>query len=178
MTDLPKVKTGLQRHSLDQQVLIYDGLLDRIHLLDITTACVLELLQSGISNSSQLDIELKRRLGNEVGSDLIELALDALREAELLVPETVTFPPLRDVSRRELVLKLAKSTGAAALLVPAITTVTWEAAYAQATTCTPRGGSCLTTAQCCVPFVCDPACNVCCEPACAVCICATGICAP
>lgn len=130
MKSLPRVRTGLLRHALDGQVLVYDPRDDRVHLLDPTTACVLELLEEGGWTAETITPELARRLDVTANAGLLLLALDQLQIADLLDKNAATPTPLVDVTRRDLVRKLAL-TGAAALLIPAVATLTSSRAYAQ-----------------------------------------------
>lgn len=132
MTSLPRVRPGLLKHNVDEQELVYDPRADRVHLLDQTTACVLTLLQEDGWTPEGIAAELTSRLGLSASASLLPLAIQELRNADLLesLPEPVT--PAIDVSRREL-LKKVGLTGAAALLVPAIVTFTATPGYAQGT---------------------------------------------
>jgi PqqD family protein of HPr-rel-A system len=154
MISLPHVRAGLLRHRLDEQVLIYDPRDDRVHLLDPTTACVLELLEEGGHSMAGIISELSRRLDVGPSEELVTLAIDELRKADLLDKDTATLPALGDVTRREALRKVGL-TGAAALLIPAIATLTATSASAQASgaSCVHNGGACTTQADCC------PGCN-------------------
>src|SRR5688500_12137665 len=118
MSVLPRVRPGLLRHPLDDQVLVYDSRDDRVHLLDPTTGCVFALLEEGGWTSAGITTELAARLDVSPSEDFLPLALDELRKAGLLEP-VVAPAPLADVTRREMVRKLALS-GAATMLIPAI----------------------------------------------------------
>jgi hypothetical protein len=127
MTDFPRLRSDILYHTLDNQILVYDSRNERVHLLDPTTARVLELIRSG------------ENLGEAgIGLELVELAMDELRKAELL---DESAPPTRvlDPNRRELLKKAA--VGAAAMLIPAIVTLSPTMAYGQ--------GSCLAKKECC-----------------------------
>jgi hypothetical protein len=130
MTSLPHARTGLLKHSVDDQELIYDSRSDRVHLLDPTTACVLTLLQEGGWTREGLVLEVSSRLGVPANAELLPLAIDALRSADLLEPSDDAIVPLVDVNRRELLKKVGLA-GAAALLVPSIVTFTATPGYAQ-----------------------------------------------
>lgn len=147
MNSLPRARTGLLRHSLDGQVLVYDSRDDQVHLLDPTTACVMELLEEGGWTEPKIIPEVARRLNITPNADLVMLALDELEKAGLL--ETGSAAPVNrvDVGRRELLRKVA-FTGAAALLVPAVATLTATRGYAQGSMLTPAGGPCLYDGNC------------------------------
>jgi hypothetical protein len=131
MTSLPRVRSGLLKHNVDDQELIYDPRADRVHLLDPTTACVLALLQEGGWTPEGIVIELSGRLGIVPNPSLVPLAIEELRAADLLEPAAGSIDPLVDVTRRELIKKVGL-VGAAALLIPSIVTFTATPGYAQA----------------------------------------------
>jgi hypothetical protein len=146
---LPKVRTGLLRNRLDVEVLVYDQRDDVVHLLNETTACVLDLLDEGDRTSEEIEEELARRTGGEPSDDLLILAVEELRNANLLESTDDWPPPLSDVSRREMLRKLAL-TGAATLIIPAITSLSPRRAYGQASgECLPKKACCNVDADCC-----------------------------
>lgn len=130
MESLPRIRSGLLRHELEGQVLVYDSRHDRIHLLDPTTGCLLELLQEGGWTAEGVIAEIADRLKIAADSGLVSLALDELRAADLLDQAAPVPAPLIDVNRRAVLRKLAM-TGAAAALIPAVATFTATAGYAQ-----------------------------------------------
>jgi PqqD family protein of HPr-rel-A system len=146
MKALPRVRPGLLRHRLDEQVLVYDPRDDKVHLLDPTTACVLDLLEEGGWTAERVAGEVARRLEVEPSEELLALSLDELRKADLLDRSTGSLAPVTDVRRREMLRKVGLA-GAAALLIPAITTLT--ATPAMAATCLPNGDPCTVSGQCC-----------------------------
>lgn len=130
MESLPRIRSGLLRHELEGQVLVYDSRHDRIHLLDPTTGCLLELLQEGGWTAEGVIAEIADRLKIAADSGLVSLALDELRAADLLDQAVPVPEPLIGVNRRAVLRKLAM-TGAAAALIPAVATFTATAGYAQ-----------------------------------------------
>jgi hypothetical protein len=130
MTQLPRARSGLLKHNVDDQELIYDPRADRVHLLDPTTACVLTLLQEGGWTREGVVIEMAARLGVPANASLLPLAIEELRAADLLEPSAEEISPLVDVNRRELLKKVGLA-GAAALLIPSIVTFTATPGYAQ-----------------------------------------------
>jgi hypothetical protein len=130
MTQLPRARSGLLKHNVDDQELIYDPRADRVHLLDPTTACVLTLLQEGGWTREGVVIEMAARLGVPANASLLPLAIEELRAADLLEPSAGEISPLVDVNRRELLKKVGLA-GAAALLIPSIVTFTATPGYAQ-----------------------------------------------
>lgn len=129
MSSLPRVRPGLLRHVLDKQVMVYDPSENSIHLLDLTTACVLELLEQGGWDSGRMAGEVSSRTSMAVGEDLIALSLDELRKANLLDGSAALPNPMTEVSRRD-VMKKAAAIGISAFLVPAIVTLVPSPLYA------------------------------------------------
>jgi PqqD family protein of HPr-rel-A system len=146
MTSLPTVRSGLLCNSLDDQVLVYDPQSDSIHLLDPTTARVMERLRDRKLTAEQLTVELASDNDAASGADLLELALEELRNAELLDEQPSSKTPAR-LSRREL-LRKAGFAGAAAALVPTIVSLSATRAYGQGS-CKAKKACCLVDAECC-----------------------------
>lgn len=146
MTALPRVRAGLLKHPLDKQVLVYDTRVDRVHLLDPTTACVLDLLEEGRWTVDGMTAEIAMRLDLAPNPSLVPLAFEELRASGLL-DETASLPEPIDYDRRELLRTMAM-TGAAALLIPTVATLTATRGYAQGTVTQGAGGGCTINAQC------------------------------
>jgi hypothetical protein len=154
MNSLPRLKSGLLRHDLDQQVLVYDSHDDSVHLLDPTTGYVFDLLQEGSWGPDTITGELGRRLDVTPNEGLLFLAINELQKANLLESDSVESSSLLpDVTRRDLVRKLAL-TGAAALLIPAVATLTARSAYAA--TNVANSGLCASSAECVSGFCYGP----------------------
>ena len=154
MNTLPRVRPGLLRHELDGQVLIYDAREDRVHLLDTTTGHVFELLQEEGKTRESIVSELASRMNSIETDSLFQLSLDELRKADLLEHSLTAMPALSDISGRDLLRKVGLA-GAAAVLIPAIATLTATSAYAQAS-CLAEGAVCRSAGglSCCHPLTC------------------------
>jgi hypothetical protein len=155
MNPLPRVRAGLLRHQLDGQVLVYDAREDRVHLLDTTTGHVFELLEQGDRSREGIVSELARRMDSPETESLLQLSLDELRKADLLDDAAVSMAALSDITRRDLLRKVGLA-GAAAVLIPAIATLTATSAYAQGS-CLPSGHRCLAVGgiACCAGLACN-----------------------
>ncbi|HYN80872.1 MAG TPA: twin-arginine translocation signal domain-containing protein [Gemmatimonadaceae bacterium] len=154
MNSLPRVRPGLLRHQLDRQVLIYDARDDRVHLLDTTTGHVFELLEEGGRGREGIVAELATRMNAGESDSLLQLSLDELRKADLLDDVSAPVAPLTEINRRDLLRKVGMA-GAAALLIPAIATLTATSAYAQAS-CLPLDHLCdPNLIPCCTPNTCQ-----------------------
>lgn len=153
MTSLPGVRAGLLCNELDGQMLIYNQHADSIHLLDPTTARVFELLQVGARTKEEVVSKLTDIDGSRSGAALFDLAIEELRKAELLDERVSSAATITGIGRRELLLKLAL-TGAAAAIVPTIVTLSATRAFGQGS-CLPKKACCNVNADCCSDK-CDP----------------------
>ncbi len=162
MQTLPRIRSGLLRHPLDGQVLVYDTLTSQVHLLDPATACVLELLDEGRATAQHVTAQLAIRLDIAPDPALLDLALAELHRAGLLDDTEALPSAVTGLNRRETVRKLAM-TGAAALLVPTIATLTATRGYAQTSIVGGETGPCTSDAQCGGGLVC---CNGVCSATC------------
>ena len=146
---LPIVRKGLQLNRLDDELLVYDGKEDVVHLLNETTACVLQLLSDGNRTQDEIEAELAVRTGAEPSESVFLLAVDELQKANLLQDAGDNPEPLSDLTRRAMLRKMA-FTGAATLLIPAITSLSPRRAYAQASGgCRAKKECCTVDADCC-----------------------------
>lgn len=153
MDPVPRIRQGLLRHALDDQVLVYDTSKDELHLLDRATATVLELLEEGGWTVEGITGEIADRTGLTRDPGFLSLAIEELRRTELLDETTETVAAMGDLTRRD-VMKRLMMTGMAAALLPAIATVTATRGMAQTVgnvaSCLP----CTTNEQCIPPNTC------------------------
>jgi len=154
MTSLPSLRKGLLRHPFGGQVLVYDTTQDRIHLLDGTTATVVESLEKG-DTADAIAAKLERQNGTDGGSQLLALALDELAKAELTQSSSRDSAPMPEITRRKMLAKFAGM--GAAVLIPAIVSLTPNPASAQSPL--QCGAACVTTASC--PGTTRPTCHCC-----------------
>ncbi len=146
---LPVVRKGLQLNRLDDELLVYDGKEDVVHLLNETTACVFELLSGGAVTQDEIEAQIAQRTGAAPSESVFLLAVDELRKVNLLEDLADNAEPLSDLTRRAMLRKMAM-TGAAALLIPAITTLSPRRAYGQVSgACREKKECCTVDADCC-----------------------------
>jgi hypothetical protein len=148
---LPDVIPGLLTHHLDGQVVAYDAAQDKVHLLDATTGCILNLLSEKTWTEQELLAELNSRIGVVGSSDLLALSIEELAKAEL-IESSPAGTRMTDVSRREAVRRLA-AAGIAAAVIPSVLSLTPSTAHAQASSCSgssnlPAGCSCSGNGNC------------------------------
>ena len=140
MTQLPFARQkGLITRELSDEVLVYDLERNKAHCLNLTSARVWKYCD-GKTTVAEMVRLLNKDSSTPFTNDLVLLALSQLKKFHLLqTPIQLPF-----ISRRDLVFKYAP----AAVILPAILTITAPTAQAQAS-CLPLGASCTTFAQCC-----------------------------
>jgi len=149
MISLSKVRTDVLCHRLEDQVVVYDPRSDSIHLLDQTTACVMDLLTEGGRTVEEVTDELARRINYQPSPGLLMLAIEELRRADLLDQSEGPRKPMSGpgMFRRAMVKKVA-AAGATALLVPLVVSLSPGAAYGQASTCIAHHTCCTPGQRC------------------------------
>src|SRR5689334_8744169 len=123
------VRDNLVIRELDDETLVYDTERDEAHCLNQTAALVWELCD-GNTTPTQAARSLQGKLGTDIDSDLVWLAVKQLQKFHLV--ERATKPP--SVSRRDLVLKYAP---AALVLLPVIYSIS-APTPAQSASCLPN----------------------------------------
>jgi len=152
---LPSLRKGLLRHPFVDQVLVYDSEQDRIHLMDKTTAEVVNSLEKG-DTAEAIAARLSSETGTGDGSALLALALDELAKAELTESPEGESGLMPDITRRQMLGRFAGI--GAAVLIPAIVSLTPNPAWAQGSPL-QCGAACTTTASC--PGTTRPTCHCC-----------------
>ena len=144
MNSLPSVRSGLLRHSLGDDLLVYDPAADEVHLLDASTKKVFEMLDR---RADEKEIVGSLNAASAGGSDVLALAIDQLTMSGLLErsADNAERPVFDVTTRRQAVQRLAAAS--AAILIPTIVTVTPNAVGAQ-TINRPVGAACTTDTQC------------------------------
>lgn len=150
MISLSKVRDDVLTHQLDDQVLVYDARSNRVHLLDQTTACVMQLLREGGRSVDEVTAELALRIGYVPSPGLLWLGIEELRRAGLLDEgdEPRRFHGGASMFRRAMLRKVA-SAGATALLVPLVVTLSPDSASAQASVCVATNSCCVSGVDTC-----------------------------
>ena len=137
---LPRAVTeNLVIREVDDETLVYDMEREHAHCLNQTAALVWQLCD-GKTSVKQAARSLQSKLGTNVDSDLVWLAIKQLEQFHLV--ERAAQTP--SISRRTLVLKYAP----AILALPVIMSITAPTA-AQAGSCKPAGAGCESSAECC-----------------------------
>jgi hypothetical protein len=135
---------GLVVRELPEEVLVYDLDTHKAMCLNRTAALVWKNCD-GRRDVAAIARALSAEFDAPVAEEVVWLALERLSRERLLA-ERVRRPASRaNLPRREVIKKLGL---AAAIALPAITAIVAPTA-AQAASCTPVGGSCQTSAQCC-----------------------------
>jgi len=132
---LPKARTEkLIIKEIDGEVLVYDLTTDKAHCLNQTAALVWKNCD-GEKSIGELNQAVSEALGLPLDDRIVWLALGELQKLNLLAQEAPTPKHIEGVNRRQLV----RTLGVAALLLPAIVSITSQTAQAQASCTTPTG---------------------------------------
>ncbi len=146
MITLGRARSDIRCHQLDDQLMVYDPVHDAVHLLDPTTASVLRLLQEGGRTIDEITVEVARENNYVPSEGLLILAIDELRHAGLLDEPEGSREQLKGAGVfRRAMLKKVVAAGAAALIVPAIVTLSPSDAYGQSSQ------QCVAHDACCTP---------------------------
>ena len=137
----PRARPDCLSRQLDQEVVIYDPQCHQGHCLNSTAAAVWKLCD-GKSNASHIAKALSRQLSAQVDQRIVDLALQQLAHAHLLVkPKEQPESPSRRVAIRRIGI-------AAAIALPLVTSIV-APTPAHAASCRPNGQPCSSPAQCC-----------------------------
>jgi hypothetical protein len=154
-SSLPRArKEGLVVRELTDEVLVYDLERDKAHCLDFTSALVWKRCD-GQTPVKEIAGSLEGQCETPVSEDMVWLALRQLQRSHLLEECVVRPAGTKRASRRQMM----RNMSLAALLLPAIISITAPMAWAQGS-CAGIGQSC-TSAPCCPGSVCYE--GSCCE---------------
>jgi hypothetical protein len=138
---LPRARKDCLSRELDDEVVIYDPQRHEGHCLNATAAAVWKLCD-GKNSASQIAVIVSRQFSTQVDKPIVQLALDRLADAHLLVEPA---SPARRLSRRVAIRRIGI---AAAIALPLVTSVV-APTPAHAVSCFPNGHPCTSPAQCC-----------------------------
>ena len=151
---LPRARTSeLVVRELPEEVLVYDLKRDRAHCLNPTAAFIWRHCDGKMTMAKMAQM-IEREFATPVDEEVVWLALQQFDKFHLL-EERITIPNAGPgLSRRALVRRL----GVAAVLLPAIISITAPTAQAQGS-CRANGVGCTQNGQCCSNCcveVCEP----------------------
>ena len=136
---------GLIIEDLPGEVLVFDSERDRAHCLNQTAALVWKYCD-GKTTVSQMARNLERDLNTPtVDERMVSYALEQLSRDHLLDESFVPAAMLSGLTRRQMVRALGL---AAVIAVPVVTSIVVPTAQA-ATSCSPPGQPCGSSATCC-----------------------------
>jgi len=136
---------------LKDETLVYDLETHRAHCLNGSAALVWRQCD-GQRSVAEIARNLSREFPAGADDEMVSFALEQLAKFKLL--DTRAGKPLHvktGLSRREMVRRLGL---AAAVSLPLVTSIV-APTPAQAASCTPSGGACTSSSQCCSMSVCD-----------------------
>jgi len=139
MKNLPVARTSdLVVQYSGKEVLIYDLEIDKAYCLNETSTIV---YQSCDGKTNFEDLRAKSNFTDEI----IYLALDGLKEAELLDESEDHISPFNDLSRRAAIRKIA---AASVVALPVIASLVAPSAVS-AQSCKATGQTCASDTECC-----------------------------
>ena len=141
---LPRRKAGLIVEDIEDETIVYDPKVDRMHCLNPTAAFIFRLCD-GATHVDHAARRLAKRVGSRTDARLVDLALQRLSRARLIEPSRGR--PFALVSRRE-AAKALGLTGALSALLPVVISVV-APTPASAATCHTAGECCVNKAECC-----------------------------
>jgi len=127
------------------ELLIYDVANDRAHCLNPSAAAIWKHCD-GIRSALELANHLFPSLSGKEGEQLVSLGIERLRKRRLL--EESEEVPTMDLSRRQLVKRIAMVATTAGILAPHVSSIIAPTPE-HALSCTPIGSHCISSAQCC-----------------------------
>jgi hypothetical protein len=139
--EYPRARLDCLTREFGDEVLVYDRERNVGHCLNATAAAAWKLCD-GKKNTSELANILTQRLATPVDESVVQLALEELSKARLLVE---TEKPVRRTSRREAIRAIG-IVGAIAL--PLVTSLV-APTPARAASCLANGQPCVSNVQCC-----------------------------
>jgi hypothetical protein len=143
-------KQGLVIQELPGEVLVYDLDRDRAHCLNETAAFVWQRCD-GRNTTAQIARGLGEQFACTVDENIVWLALDQLGRNRLLESQPIPPPAATGMNRRAMVRALGL---AAVVAVPVVTSIV-APTPTQAATCTPQGGGCSISSECCATLTCQ-----------------------
>jgi hypothetical protein len=137
-------KRGLVVKELSDEILIYDLEREKAHCLNQTAALVWKNCD-GQNDAAAIAGLLQLQLNTPVDQKVVWFALRQLEKDQLL--ETNVMPPslIAGMNRRQMMRTLGIAT---AVAVPLVTSIVAPTAV-QAVSCTPSGGICSGSGECC-----------------------------
>jgi hypothetical protein len=142
----PKARSkDLLVEELAGELLVYDVASDKAHCLNPSAAAIWKHCDGSRSNL-ELATHLFPSLSDREGEQLVALGVERLRRRRLL--EEADSSPTIDLSRRQWVKRVAMVAAAAGIISPLVSSIV-APTPAHALSCTPIGGLCITSAQCC-----------------------------
>ncbi len=141
---LPNRTAGLIVEDIEDETIVYDPKVDRMHSLNPTAAFIFRLCD-GATHVDHAARRLAKRVGGRTDARLVDLTLQRLSRARLIEPSRGR--PFALVSRRE-AAKALGLTGALSTFLPVVISVVAPTA-ASAQTCKAALQCCTSSAECC-----------------------------
>ena len=155
----PARKEGLVVKHLADEVLVYDLERHKAHCLNKSAAFVWNHCDGSMTVSQMSRLLECEQLGNEVGEEVVLLALDQLGKAHLLVERANRWAPKARLSRREVMKRIGVAAAVGLPLVTSLMAPTAQASTSCNKTCL-SDGDCVGAPSGCTT-ICSLAVNLC-----------------
>ena len=149
---LPRARRAkLIVEELPDETLVYDEERHKAHCLNETAALVWKHCD-GRTSVAQIAQRLEKKLDATVPAQVVWLALDQLNKSHLLDESVMRPAGVKQMSRREMV---RKTSIAAAIAIPLVTSMIAPTAASAASGCVGVGGACTSNSDCCAGLTCQ-----------------------
>lgn len=140
-----KRQEGLLVKTVQDEMVVYDTNNAQANCLNQTAALVWEYAD-GNTSVSELAQKVEAKLGTPVDERIVWYALDQLHHKNLLEGQVELPQPFSNLSRRDLLKRVALV--GALVAIPTVISITVPSAT-EAATCLSQGSACVSNAQCC-----------------------------
>jgi hypothetical protein len=148
----PCAITDVVLTELDDELLVYDQARHRAHCLNRTAGFIWRHCD-GTNDVADLAQLTEEAFGSPADESFVWLALKQLLRARLLEPGLEPPDDVERSTRRQLLLRIGR-TSAVALLAPVVASITAPLAVAAAS-CSGTGGTCVVDGDCCGGCTCS-----------------------
>ncbi len=139
-------RSNLVVQNLDGETLIYDLETNKALCLNQTSAIIWQHC-NGKNEISEISNNISGQLKSSVSEDLIWLALEQLKNENLLENKQEFSTGFNHLSRREVIKRVGLATAIALPIVSSV--IVPNTAYGAASSCIPNNSTCTQSAQCC-----------------------------
>ena len=160
-------KENIVIQELENELLIYDLNINKVYCLNHTSAMVWQL-SDGENSIPEISLLMSKKLQTEISEDFVWLALDRLKQADLLDKSTKIEIDFNGLTRRQLIRKVGLASMIALPIIASVVAPTAVNAQSLSGVCLPllKLGCSTFPNNCCPGNVCQGLLvgNACCVP--------------